>query len=543
MPLFEVDARRSTLVQPLAPADAGFVEQAGPVVDDHVSRLLGEQLFTVASREPGTRPEDAPHLLALDASGQPVVIEMVSRLDAGALALALAHAGRAARLSRADVADRFPDGAREFERAFAAFQDGTPIARTRGQREGSRLLLLCAQVDPAVADALEFLRLTSTAVSVLRLGVVTGPDGRRLVEVEPLYSAGARRGRTNGATSDAAPTRAAYRAPTASPTIESPAATAPTRAVPPPRAAPTPTPAPTPATAAAPARAGSPAATVAAASGVAGTPVPSGPVPTTSERPASRAARTRASRSTSTTPAPTTPAPRASAAAETGTVTPVAAAGSAPASPPSEAGTPATGAAARSTSAAPSPTFVPRTDAQTSTPLPMRSRAARRRDADVVSNVFARPEPDDHATSGLDASTFRGRGEATLPDPLADRTPDLHGSSLPPIDLPPLPPVDLPGPPPVDLPVDGDEDPDLSMLAAHLGRSTTLVWARPRRGQSFRAQLLPTGQIELPGVGLFRNPDAAASAAIGHDREDGWDVWRVGDNGPSLTEVFREQFA
>ena len=73
MPLFEVDAQRPLLVQPdRSPAASaqGVGTTAHRVVDSHIDGLLGEQIFPVS---PGAGP-DEPHLLALDATGSPVVL-------------------------------------------------------------------------------------------------------------------------------------------------------------------------------------------------------------------------------------------------------------------------------------------------------------------------------------------------------------------------------------------------------------------------------------------------------------------------------------
>ena len=96
MPLFEVDAERPVLVQPPQPAGA-FGTDAQRVVDGNLDSLLGEQIFPVAH---GTS-DDEPHLLALDAAGLPVVIEVTAELTESALTQALNHAGRAGRLTRA----------------------------------------------------------------------------------------------------------------------------------------------------------------------------------------------------------------------------------------------------------------------------------------------------------------------------------------------------------------------------------------------------------------------------------------------------------
>lgn len=587
MPLFEVDPRRSVHVQALAPGSPTFAAEAGAVLDDHVSRLLGEQIFPVAQRPEGAEAESAPYLLALDAAGQPVVIEMVSRLDAATLALALAHAGRAGRLTRPDIAARYPDGVAAFEAAFAEFRQATPIASTRGQHEGSRLLLLCAHVDPAVADALEFLRLTDRAVTVLRLGVVTAPDGRKLVEVEPLQGrrpegpdgdAPAERGpspRTSairalparGPAQRPGPVRTSTRRSVARASAEAPSERTATGLGAPAQPA-------TPGEAAAPAGPGAP-------PGSAQAPVPPAPTrrsvarrsvtqPVDDERPT--APMTVAGPGTAhgrPTPVPGPQAvPEASAdpsrepsaepsAESSREPSPDALSGSLRGSSPESSPTALPSAAALFAAAddAEATQFVPAPPPARPSALPVRTRAERRRDAEAArlgaqgtrtSGVPGVPSVPTQlsappSTTWAGASDLLARAEATWSDTIgAGLQPGGAGAGRPHAAGPHPEPAPAPVPTLAEL---GTPDPDLVVLAQHIGHATSLVWSRPRRRQLFEAVLLPSGVIEVPGQARYRNPDAAASAVVGAPREDGWDVWRIGVSGPSLTELFREQFA
>jgi len=78
----------------------------------------------------------------------------------------------------------------------------------------------------------------------------------------------------------------------------------------------------------------------------------------------------------------------------------------------------------------------------------------------------------------------------------------------------------------------------LAAFGTELATTTTLVWARQRRGQRLVATLRVDGLIQLPDGAVFAEPDAAAAAAARSEYPiDGWQVWRVGDDGPTLAEV------
>jgi len=86
MPLFEVDDGRPVPVRATGPRGA-LRDDERQILDANLVGLLGERIFPVASRTaPG---ESEPYLLALDAVGLPIVIEVVSVLTKDALTTAL----------------------------------------------------------------------------------------------------------------------------------------------------------------------------------------------------------------------------------------------------------------------------------------------------------------------------------------------------------------------------------------------------------------------------------------------------------------------
>lgn len=167
------------------PATPRYPVSPQPMVADQLDALLGEHLMPLRARTPG---RDEPYLLAVDASGQPVVVEVVAVLDEDAVVNALRHAGRAARMSTRDLAEAYSGGANRFASHLAAFRLTVPTTALLSTfvRGGARLLLVCSHVSPGVADVLEFLLAPGWQVDVLRAQVVTEPDGQRVVELSPV---------------------------------------------------------------------------------------------------------------------------------------------------------------------------------------------------------------------------------------------------------------------------------------------------------------------------------------------------------------------
>jgi hypothetical protein len=185
MPIFELDAGRPVLVQPMQPAAGAFEAETQALVADHLGSLLNEQIFPVVRGQGG--PTE-PQVLALDAHGQPVVAEVVRVLDGEGLVRALRHAGAASRLSTDDLERAYVGGPHAFADDLRTFRESLPIAvrNAPGQYAGARVVIFCAEVAENVLDAIEFLRQPGRQLDILQVGVVRGNDGRRLLEVSPL---------------------------------------------------------------------------------------------------------------------------------------------------------------------------------------------------------------------------------------------------------------------------------------------------------------------------------------------------------------------
>ncbi|KGM12979.1 hypothetical protein N869_17045, partial [Cellulomonas bogoriensis 69B4 = DSM 16987] len=184
--MFQVEGGRSVPVEPLQPARNAFGPETSSVVADHLDALLGEQLLPLRAREAGA---DEPHLLAVDAAGQPVVVEVVAVLDREACLRALRYAGQAARLSTFDLAQAYQGGPDRFAAHLAAFRQTVPASALLSPSTvgaGARLLLVCSEIAPDVEDVIEFLLQPGWQVELLQVGIIEGADGRRIVDVSPV---------------------------------------------------------------------------------------------------------------------------------------------------------------------------------------------------------------------------------------------------------------------------------------------------------------------------------------------------------------------
>ncbi|GCE75873.1 restriction system modified-DNA reader domain-containing protein [Cellulomonas biazotea] len=567
MPIFELDEGRPRLVQPMQPLAGSFAQECSAVLTHHLSAVAGEPLFAVRWRASAPDHADLPELLALDATGRPVVVEVVQVVDDDAVVAALRHAGAAGRLTTTDLARAYHADPSRFGVDYAAFREQVASGTAASRREGVRLVVLCSEVAAEASDTLGFLRGPGRHVDVLQVGVVRGVDDSRLIDVSPLAThEGARRPVEPTAlrlvrSSEAFATAMAYEAERTTPGRRP--MTGELRAVtPPPR--PTP-PAPTP---------------IARRTTVTEpTPLPFGPAretkgdtpkdgraPGTSGRTNGAPTNlvnppTQATPATTTTaPAPVTLTPiyglrtaaeqqlRPRTAAEPPQVAgprpfiPVSDTPGATATPdrrlPTTAPTTATRDAALAGATRPVDTEAPAdTDAPADLDAPTRSTATGASDLGAPTGLAGLRDLLD-ATGAPTGVVPGGPGGPTRPAPAPYRIDVAREKDAVTAPTSVLDPVardealrDVP-------PAADEPHPELATLAKRRRAVTTLVWVRERRGQRFEALLRSDGFVELPDGTVHADPDAAAAEVIGAEHAvDGWRAWRLGDGGPTLAEA------
>ena len=170
MPIFELDEGRPRLVQPMQPLTGSFAQECASLLTHHLAAIAGEPLFAVRSRTGAPDHADLPELLALDATGRAVVIDVVQVVDDDAVISALRHAGAASRMTTTDLARAYHPDPSRFAVDFAAFREQAAFGTQTSRREGVRLVLLCSEVAAEAGDTLGFLRGPGRHVDVLQVG-------------------------------------------------------------------------------------------------------------------------------------------------------------------------------------------------------------------------------------------------------------------------------------------------------------------------------------------------------------------------------------
>lgn len=186
MPIFEMDDGRARLLQPMQPLASSFVTELRGLLNEHLPVVVGEPLFRVRSRAVLPEHADGPELLALDAAGNPVLVEAMQVVDDDALVTLLRHAGTAARLTAGDLARAYHADPTRFTVDYAGFREQVSFHPSTTDRPHVRVVLLCAEVAAETADALGALRAADARITVLQVGVMRGSDDRRLLDVSPL---------------------------------------------------------------------------------------------------------------------------------------------------------------------------------------------------------------------------------------------------------------------------------------------------------------------------------------------------------------------
>ncbi|MDO5726667.1 MAG: hypothetical protein Q4Q03_01935 [Bowdeniella nasicola] len=175
MSLYEFDDGHLIPARFGQPTTTGLSREHLQAVRSHVLELVGRPLFPVLWEE-----GDDGRLLALDAAGATVTVEVLRELNAQTLVAALTRAGHSAALGWLDLAARYPSGEQAFRRDWNQFRQALPPRIA----PGARIVLVASVITEDLRPALEML--AGSGVEAHQLQLRDFGDGRQLLDIVPV---------------------------------------------------------------------------------------------------------------------------------------------------------------------------------------------------------------------------------------------------------------------------------------------------------------------------------------------------------------------
>ena len=178
MAIFEIRQGALVPAQLGGVADESAHRQALDLVREQVAQVLRRPLFPVAWKQ-----LDAGHsLVAIDGSGQVVVVELLPKLDSTTVVAAMGRLNSTSHLGWAQIASLYPAGPTAFQKDWTAFRETMP-ARIN---PGPRLSIVSPSVSPDVLSSLSVL--SDSGLEVFSLSVRSLSSGRNFVEIGRIDS-------------------------------------------------------------------------------------------------------------------------------------------------------------------------------------------------------------------------------------------------------------------------------------------------------------------------------------------------------------------
>lgn len=181
MALFELESGRLIPAQFGTPVGHGLEMDVLESIRSQVLEVIDRPLFPVAWAGNGGQSGTGPHsLTALDASGQVVSVEVLSRLDPVSLVAAISRLGQVSGQGWMDLASQYPGGVQAFQTGWAEFREAMPPTT----QPGPRLILVVGEIDEGCYSALGVLR--SSGLEIHQVSSRQMSNGRRFLEVAQL---------------------------------------------------------------------------------------------------------------------------------------------------------------------------------------------------------------------------------------------------------------------------------------------------------------------------------------------------------------------
>ncbi|WP_122819438.1 hypothetical protein [Varibaculum vaginae] len=185
MALFELESGRLIPAQFGTPVGHGLETDVLESIRSQVLEVIDRPLFPVAWAGTVEQEETTagPHsLTALDASGQVVSVEVLSRLDPVSLVAAMSRLGQVSGQGWMDLAAQYPGGVQAFQTGWAEFREAMPPTT----QPGPRLILVVGEIDQSCYSALGVL--FASGLEIHQVSSRQMSNGRRFLEVAQLSS-------------------------------------------------------------------------------------------------------------------------------------------------------------------------------------------------------------------------------------------------------------------------------------------------------------------------------------------------------------------
>ncbi len=181
MPLFEIQGTSDLI--PFRTLRGGrelYEKEIEELIWANLDEFSGESLFPVA-RQPRIAAGGIPDVVALDSSGDVVVVEVKRDVDRGQLAQCLEYAGWARNASLDELANLYHHGPSKF---FEDWQDFTESSSPIVLSRSPRLVLVARDFHGRTESAFEFLVENRLPVTLIRVSLYEDLQGRRFLDIE-----------------------------------------------------------------------------------------------------------------------------------------------------------------------------------------------------------------------------------------------------------------------------------------------------------------------------------------------------------------------
>jgi len=180
MPLFELRDNALRSIQPLLAGPDLYEKKIETLLWENLETLAGEPLFPLA-RQPKIEGGGIPDILALDASGRVVVIEVKRDVDRSQLAQCLEYAGWARSTNLDALARLYTGGVDKF---FEDWQDFTQSPTPVIVNPSARLLLVAGDIHGRTRSAVDFLVEHGLPVQLSTVTMYTDGEARTFIDLK-----------------------------------------------------------------------------------------------------------------------------------------------------------------------------------------------------------------------------------------------------------------------------------------------------------------------------------------------------------------------